>query len=62
MIKIFCRYIRNMPKDKAVYYGIKVGRRPGIYSTWREAELQVKAYPGAVFKKFKTVYNLFILF
>lgn len=50
-----------MPKDKAVYYGIKVGRRPGIYTTWREAELQVKGYTGAVFKKFKTVYKLFIL-
>ncbi|OCF40183.1 hypothetical protein I317_06007 [Kwoniella heveanensis CBS 569] len=37
-----------MPKVK--YYAVRVGRRPGIYMTWAEAEKQVSGYPGAVYK------------
>ena len=38
----------------AYYYAIKVGENPGIYNTWAECEKQVKGYPNAQFKKWKT--------
>ena len=36
------------------HYAVKVGRNPGIYTTWEEAEAQVKGFSGAVFKAFHT--------
>lgn len=36
------------------FYAIKVGRKPGIYTSWSEAEAQVKGFSGAVYKSFKT--------
>ena len=38
----------------AYYYAVKIGKNPGIYSSWAECEKQVKAYPNAKFKKWKT--------
>jgi len=37
-----------------VYYGVRIGRVPGVYSTWKECEAQTKGFPNASFKKFKT--------
>ena len=34
------------------YYGVKVGKKPGVYKTWDECNKQVKGYPGALFKSF----------
>ncbi len=34
------------------FYAIRKGRQPGVYSTWPEAEQQVKGYGGAIFKGF----------
>lgn len=39
---------------KKKYYGVKVGRVPGVYLTWAECEKQVKGFPGALFKSFPT--------
>ena len=36
------------------YYAIVIGRQPGIYTSWPEAEQQVKGFPGGVFKSFPT--------
>ncbi len=36
------------------YYAVKVGKNPGIYTSWPEAEAQVKGYPKAKHKSFKT--------
>lgn len=36
------------------YYAVKVGARPGIYEDWPSCEAQVKGFPGAVYKSFKT--------
>jgi ribonuclease HI len=36
------------------FYAVRVGRTPGIYSTWESCAAQVKGYPGAVYKSFKT--------
>lgn len=36
----------------AKYYAVLVGRNPGIYMTWKEAESQIKGFPKAVFKSF----------
>ena len=34
------------------YYVVKVGRSPGIYTSWEECKQQVSQYPNAVFKGF----------
>lgn len=36
------------------YYGVKVGKLPGIYTTWDECKKQVTGYPGALYKGFPT--------
>lgn len=36
------------------YYGVKVGKKVGIYLTWKECEENVKNFPNAKFKKFNT--------
>lgn len=35
------------------YYGVKIGKNPGIYNSWEEASKEVIGYSGAVYKKFK---------
>ena len=37
---------------KKKFYAVASGRKPGIYSTWPEAEAQVKGYGGAKYKGF----------
>lgn len=37
------------------YYAVRVGQKPGIYTTWAEAKKQVDGYPNAVYKSFKTL-------
>jgi len=34
------------------YYAVRVGRRPGIYTSWEQCKLQTRNYSGAVFKSF----------
>ena len=36
------------------YYGVRKGRKIGIYTTWKECEENVKGYSGAEYKKFST--------
>ena len=36
------------------FYAVRVGRMPGIYLTWDSCAVQVKGYPGAIYKSFKT--------
>ncbi len=36
------------------FYAVRVGRSPGIYTTWDSCATQVKGFPGAVYKSFKT--------
>lgn len=36
----------------AKFYGVKVGRVPGVYSNWSECEAQVKGFQGAEYKSF----------
>ena len=37
------------------FYAVKIGRVPGIYTTWEECEAQVKRFRNAKFKRFKTM-------
>ena len=37
------------------YYAIKVGRKPGVYSTWDQAKAQVSGFKGAIYKSFPTL-------
>ncbi|GMF13214.1 unnamed protein product [Phytophthora lilii] len=39
---------------KGGFYAVKVGRIPGVYTTWAEAEQQVQGFPNAKHKKFST--------
>ena len=39
-----------MPKQK--YYVVWVGRQPGIYTTWADAQAQVNGYSDAKYKSF----------
>lgn len=42
-----------MEKAKsATFYAVHKGRKPGIYDNWKEIELHVGGFAGAVFKKF----------
>ena len=44
-----------MAKRKAfVAYGVRVGRHPGVYSTWDQCKAQVEGYAHAQFKGFAT--------
>lgn len=36
------------------YYVVWVGHAPGVYDTWDEAEQQIKGYPGASFRSFRS--------
>jgi len=40
---------------KDAFYGVRSGRRPGVYKSWEEASQQVNGYAGAVHQKFSTV-------
>lgn len=37
-----------------IFYGVRCGRTPGVYTTWQECLKQVENYKGAVYKKFST--------
>ena len=39
---------------KAVFYGVRVGRKPGVYTSWEDCQKNVDHFSGADFKKFKT--------
>lgn len=41
-----------MAKQK--FYAVRVGKTPGIYQTWTQAEEQVKEFSGAEYKSFST--------
>lgn len=34
------------------FYAVKIGKIPGIYSSWAECQEQISGFPGAVFKGF----------
>ena len=40
---------------KKKFYAVKVGKIPGIYSTWSECEVQVRGVLGAKYKSFATL-------
>jgi len=48
------RFIILKPKGNPKFYGVAVGRKPGVYETWEEAEEQINGFPAAVFKAFST--------
>ncbi len=39
---------------KKKVYGVKNGKIPGVYQTWKECEEQIKGYSGAEYKGFST--------
>ncbi|KAK3682837.1 ribonuclease H-like domain-containing protein [Podospora appendiculata] len=47
-------YVRGIEGDSGKFYAVAVGRVPGIYNNWSEAEKQIKGWTGPKFKKFDT--------
>ncbi len=43
-----------MAKGKNKYYVVWVGVKPGIYTSWSECQAQIKGFPNAKYKSFKT--------
>ncbi len=43
-----------MSAKKQKYYVVWDGNNPGIYDSWVECQLQIKGYPGAKYKSFKS--------
>ncbi len=39
---------------KKKYYVVWEGNKPGIYDSWTDCQLQIKGYPGAKYKAFKS--------
>lgn len=37
-----------------IYYGVKVGREVGVYTSWNDVYKLTHKFPGAKFKKFET--------
>ena len=37
------------------FYAVSVGKKPGIYSSWKECEENVKGFPNAKYKKFFSI-------
>ena len=42
------------PMSKPGYYAVRKGKETGIFLTWAECQAQVKGFPKAEYKKFKT--------
>lgn len=42
----------NMAKQN--FYAVKIGKNPGIYQTWEQAQEQTMGFSHAVYKKFNT--------
>lgn len=40
---------------KKKYYGVKVGKTPGVYLTWEACKSQVEGVSGALYKSFSTL-------
>lgn len=36
------------------YYAVRVGKKPGIYTSWDDCKAVVHGYPGAIYKSFTT--------
>ncbi len=43
-----------MAKKSKKYYVVWEGNRPGIYESWADCQVQIKGYPNARYKSFKT--------
>ena len=37
------------------FYAVKIGRNPGVYTTWEACKKQVDGYSGAVYKSFSEI-------
>ena len=46
---------QNKTATTKKYYAVRVGRHPGIYITWPEAQKEVSGFTGAVYKSFPTL-------
>lgn len=45
----------TMPNKRPSYYAVRVGRQPGIYTSWAECRNEVSGYSGNEYKGFSTI-------
>ncbi|TPX56253.1 hypothetical protein PhCBS80983_g04641 [Powellomyces hirtus] len=43
----------NSTEEPKLYYAVKIGRTPGVYTSWTECEANIHLFPGAVHKSFR---------
>ncbi|MCO5581306.1 hypothetical protein L7F22_035185 [Adiantum nelumboides] len=43
-----------MTKRKATFYGVRVGKQPGVYDNWEVCKIQVVGFSGCKYKGFQT--------
>ena len=55
IIHLTLYFVQPMAKSKKKYYVVWEGNVPGIYESWNETQLQIKGYPNAKYKSFKTL-------
>jgi viroplasmin and RNaseH domain-containing protein len=46
---------QSIPYGVKKVYAVRKGYKPGVYFQWPVCEVQVKGFPGAVFKGFKSI-------
>ncbi|MED6178807.1 hypothetical protein PIB30_111089 [Stylosanthes scabra] len=52
--EIVTAIMRSMERKKYNYYAVRKGRVTGIYTSWKEAEKQVKGFRNCDYKGFKS--------
>ena len=45
---------KPVSRKKLAFYAVRVGRKPGVYTSWADAAPQVKRFPNAEYRKFGT--------
>lgn len=53
---------KRLKTSSGPFYAVKVGRTPGIYTTWKECEEQVHGFKGARYKKFPVARDALVFF
>ena len=52
---IYFRTRLSLVLENMSFYAVKVGKLPGVYTSWGESAEQVHKFPKAVYKKFSTM-------
>ena len=57
IVLLHCTVLSGVPNQMAAgrsFYAVREGRKPGIYSSWKECKNEVSGFANAIYKKFDT--------